>query len=136
MRKCYICKEEKDLEAFRRQKSPCRVCERIERKKYKKAYQPGDWKKTTKVAARRRLRHRLYLISLLGGKCVKCETSDVRVLQFDHIDPKSKEFGINKRLYYSLKVLEPEALKCQLLCANCHVIKTQECGDTRHRKSA
>lgn len=35
---------------------------------------------------------RTQFIQWLGGKCVKCNTTNN--LQFDHIDPKTKSFGI------------------------------------------
>ncbi len=63
-----------------------------------------------------------YLVEMLGGSCVGCGTTES--LQFDHIDRKTKSFTIGKKMGYSLEYLIPEAKKCQLLCKECHKIKT------------
>ena len=71
----------------------------------------------------RKAKNRSYLIEMLGGKCVGCNTTEH--LQFDHIDRKQKKFTIGKMLESSLEnKLIPEAEKCQLLCKSCHQLKT------------
>lgn len=61
-------------------------------------------------------------IARLGGKCVKCGSTDK--LQFDHIDPLTKEFPIGKLMNVSKAKAEFELAKCQLLCVPCHQAKT------------
>lgn len=68
--------------------------------------------------------NRNYVIDYLGGKCTACGTTED--LEFDHIDPTTKEFEMSKPL--SRKNL-PEGYmteldKCQLLCKACHKKKT------------
>jgi hypothetical protein len=48
------------------------------------------------------------------------------VLEFDHCSGK-KDFNISTglQLGFSLAVLKKEIEKCQVLCANCHSVKTQ-----------
>jgi 5-methylcytosine-specific restriction endonuclease McrA len=46
-------------------------------------------------------------------------------LEFDHIDPSTKEFTISG-LSRAWDVLVTEAAKCQLLCRPCHVAKGAE----------
>lgn len=59
---------------------------------------------------------------LLGGKC-RC--GSVKDLQFDHVDPAIKSFTICTKLAgVSLVRLEQELAKCQLLCFDCHKLKT------------
>ena len=60
--------------------------------------------------------------------CRECGNKDFRVLDFDHIDASKKEFGICQLWKYSssLELLKNEIRKCQILCANCHRIKTYE----------
>lgn len=62
------------------------------------------------------------LVKLLGGKYMKCGYNKyVGALQFHHINPKEKSFGISSK-YQSWKVerLINEVKKCILICANCH----------------
>ncbi len=64
------------------------------------------------------------LIALLGAKCKICNSTEE--LQFDHIDPNTKEFDIaSKTRSYAYHKLEREAEKCQLLCRSCHLDKTK-----------
>ena len=58
------------------------------------------------------------LIALLGGKCSKCESADD--LEFDHVDPETKEFAICARMSLPMEELLREVAKCQLLCKPCH----------------
>lgn len=60
--------------------------------------------------------------------CAKCGNKDPRVLDYDHIDEKNK-IDIVSRMAgqtISMKILKNEIRKCQILCANCHRIKTFE----------
>jgi len=60
--------------------------------------------------------------------CAHCGYSDNAVaLDFDHIDPSTKEFLIPRFLCRSnLKRLFKEIRKCQILCANCHRIHSNQ----------
>jgi hypothetical protein len=72
------------------------------------------------ITARRKVR-RAQLIELLGGKCVRCGSTDA--LEFDHIDPETKVFAVGSDMSRAWDKLVEEALKCQLLCRECHVAK-------------
>ena len=68
----------------------------------------------------------------LGGKCVKCGTTEK--LQFDHIHPKDKLFAISKQILMAdRKKFQEELDKCQLLCIDCHIEKTRLNGEFKHR---
>lgn len=68
-------------------------------------------------------RRRLEYIAQLGGCCVKCGSKDR--LEFDHIDPSTKSFGVSDRMAGMAKDrLDAEVAKCQLLCIGCHFEKT------------
>jgi 5-methylcytosine-specific restriction endonuclease McrA len=78
---------------------------------------------------RRELRHRA--IQKMGGKCMHCGFDDERALVFDHIKPvrrglrgvaKSKQTGQDTHR----AVLHGQAKAYQLLCANCHMIKSRQ----------
>lgn len=57
--------------------------------------------------------------------CVDCGNTDVRVLQFDHREPEDK---VNSpgQLVTSYAKLQAEVAKCDVRCANCHMIRTAE----------
>lgn len=65
--------------------------------------------------------------------CVKCGYSDIRALDFDHINKEDKKENIKVLMNGTVSIvkLQSEIDKCQVLCANCHRIKTMECEDFR-----
>jgi hypothetical protein len=64
------------------------------------------------------------LLERMGGKCVKCNSTDE--LEFDHIDPSKKSFNISSGYHKPKEEMENELLKCQLLCNKCHLEKTKK----------
>ncbi len=61
------------------------------------------------------------LIAYKGGKCERCGyDKSSRALEFHHLNPSEKDFGISKVLTRSIQSLKEEADKCVLLCSNCH----------------
>ena len=84
----------------------------------------------------RRARRRLWLKKYMTEQgCAHCGTKDTRVLTFDHIDPSTKSFTILNNMgpiseYNGVPALIQEVRKCQVLCQNCHKIKTEEENDT------
>ena len=66
------------------------------------------------------------LIKYGGGKCQKCGYNACqRALEFHHLDPTQKDFGISKTLTKSISDLKSEVDKCILLCSNCHAEEHQ-----------
>jgi hypothetical protein len=72
----------------------------------------------------RKQRRKAKLIEMLGGKCVRCGTTED--LEFDHIDPSAKRFNVCSDLTRAWDVLVEEAMKCQLLCKEDHIAKGAE----------
>ncbi len=66
-------------------------------------------------------RLRAEALEMLGGQCVVCDS--VEDLQIDHIDPSTKEFSVSK-LRPSRERWLAELTKCQILCGDCHRLKT------------
>lgn len=56
----------------------------------------------------------------MGGKCNYCEESNIFLLDFHHLDPSKKEFGISQASSLDWNVLKLELDKCVLVCSNCH----------------
>ena len=71
----------------------------------------------------RHARQRAILVDYMGGKCAHCGSIDS--LEFDHIDPSSKSFSIMKHANRGLEFLIPELAKCQMLCVECHKVKSR-----------
>lgn len=71
---------------------------------------------------RRRRRVKEILVEEAGGRCVLCGYKRHSVaLQFHHVDPATKSFGLGVRgITRSIAKLRKEAAKYVLLCANCH----------------
>lgn len=71
---------------------------------------------------------KLKILEVLGGKCVRCGNSDIRVLDLDHIDPDKKNKPAHRNYPTPIRVAlwEKEMDNLQILCANCHRIKTHE----------
>lgn len=63
------------------------------------------------------------LSSLFGGRCCICGFDAFQeALEFHHIDPSTKTFGLtdSNAVTKALEKQLEEARKCVLLCANCH----------------
>lgn len=63
-------------------------------------------------------------LDALGGKCAVCGAG--HDLEFDHIDPQTKEFTITNGFTKPLEVFMAEVRKCQLLCHEHHKGKTKK----------
>jgi hypothetical protein len=77
------------------------------------------------------------LIQDAGGVCVDCGgTYPPFVMDFDHRDPSQKDFEISSARHRSasLSSLRAEANKCDLVCSNCHRMRThkQRCDGCRY----
>ena len=59
----------------------------------------------------------------MGGKCSVCGyNKSIKALEFHHIVPDSKTFGMSALFQKrpSWKVILKELKKCKLVCSNCH----------------
>jgi len=75
-----------------------------------------------KAVQKRRERVRLMAVNYKGGCCQACGYDRcIEALEFHHLDPLLKDFGISYKGYArSWERVRLEADKCVLLCANCH----------------
>lgn len=109
----------------------CALCDQPTRanglcmKHYQQGYQPEY--------QRRRYEERMdEMKAYLGGRCVRCGTTDE--LQFDHVDPTTKCFSIARYWNRPWKIMVVELDKCQLLCKPHHRDKTIANGDLRGKR--
>lgn len=87
----------------------------LERPKRSRSQQAVAWQKKSRAERKQRL------VDMLGGGCSRCGYNrSLRALDFHHRDPSTKEFVVSARLLMSWDEVVREALKCELLCKNCH----------------
>lgn len=56
-----------------------------------------------------------------GGKCIICNYNKcIGALEFHHVDPSIKDFGISRIKTFNWEKVKKELDKCVLLCSNCH----------------
>lgn len=71
----------------------------------------------------RRYRQKAALIELLGGKCSKCGwTGPAAALEFHHHNG-DKLHNVGAIYNQRWELVKAEAVKCKLLCSNCHRIE-------------
>jgi hypothetical protein len=58
---------------------------------------------------------------LMGHPCTDCNESDIRVLVFHHVLPKS--YGVTSMVRFKWDKILTEIAKCVVVCANCHMIR-------------
>lgn len=131
MIKCRRCKKEKPRSEFSKNKSKknglgsyCLACHRkLARDWYEKnkQYKRRD---SIKRQAVKRERARKFVLKNLT-ECVDCGETNKVVLEFDHVTGK-KVAGISYMTSngYKIEEIEKEIAKCEVVCANCHRIRT------------
>lgn len=88
----------------------------------------SEWRRNAKEA----------LVLEAGSQCKDCgETYPPFMMDFDHRDPAEKNFAISKGpngSIVSLERMRAEAQKCDLVCANCHRMRThrQRCSGCKY----
>lgn len=90
-------------------------------------------KKATIQTRKRRKDIQKYIDDIKKNGCNKCKLKNEQYLcifHFDHIYKKYKVNGVGKLAKDSLQRVKEEMKYCQLLCANCHEIKTLEENDS------
>lgn len=133
MKICTKCKLEKPLSSFGKLKKTkdglntnCKDCKQTY---FKEHYKNNEARrialKQTAIKNKERLqKYRLQYYHT--HPCSDCGNTDYRVLDFDHL--KDKEFNISDGIKwgYSLERIKAEIAKCEVVCSNCHRIRTWE----------
>jgi hypothetical protein len=134
---CKKCGETKEKsEFFFRDKkknilhTQCKICYKQNRKnkehyiKYKEAYLD----RINKRKLVRKKENRENMLSYFKTHyCIKCGERNPIVLDFDHRDEKTKKHNISAMIAsYNWETILMEIEKCDVLCSNCHRIKTSK----------
>lgn len=132
-KECRKCKRVKGLQGFNRQSASkdgfrreCRACQNKDNSTW---WRKNPDKRATQIAnnAKRIQRNRDYVLAYLQDHpCMDCEEDDVVVLEFHHLDPSLKVKAVSQLMYEttSLKRIQEEIDKCEVICANCHRRRT------------
>ena len=107
MSECFIkfCKKHGETEFVRRSDGRCR-CKKC----------------AIEAVTKRRDKVKKVAVDYKGGKCCVCGYDKcLSALDFHHLDPNEKEFGIGEKGYTrSIDSIKKEVDKCVLVCANHH----------------
>lgn len=130
---CTECGDEKNLDEFARKKegregraNKCKACQRAYVKRH---YQENKKHYKNRVALHNRKRREEYSLFIKWLKDVPCADCGQRLpdcaMDFDHVRGR-KLFDVSHMKYYSYsrEKLVAEILKCEVVCANCHRIRT------------
>lgn len=101
----------------------CKTCHKIYRDDH---YKNNKSKTLNKVYKRRKELIKLSSNYRSEKGCIDCGVKDYRILEYDHIKDKTKnisEMVFNGNSWSNI-LLEIE--KCEVVCANCHRIRTWE----------
>lgn len=105
----------------------CLTCSPFNRHNTKRLHMAiGSAEQKSKIAVERVQKRRRTLkemsVSYKGGMCCICGYNRcITALEFHHIDPNSKSFGLSERGFTrKWDVIKSELDKCILVCANCH----------------
>jgi hypothetical protein len=132
MKKCGSCKKVKDLSEFNKKsgrdhQSFCRVCDnKISRQRY-----AANKEHHIKVIAERNRKYKKetddYIRELkTATKCADCNKNyHWFQMDFDHVKgKKDRAVSVMVGQKVSLKKIKAEIEKCELVCANCHRLRT------------
>jgi Helix-turn-helix domain len=84
--------------------------------------QPRCKRCRAEAVARRRRKVKRILVEEAGGRCQMCGyDKSFAALEFHHLDPTKKAFGVARRgITRSIEKVREEVRKCILICSNCH----------------
>lgn len=127
---CSRCKVKRPIEEFNfRNRSTgvrhryCRECgKHFTRNHYKR-------NKSQYIARsmRSNIKRREYLQQLKSRPCADCGMQyPYYVMDFDHREDEEKVFEMNRVAYVSMRALKQEIKKCDLVCSNCHRVRTYQ----------
>lgn len=145
MKTCDTCKIPKPDSEFNKNKakkdglnSICKECSRKRSRQYYK--EKGELHKKNVVRRNKKNRKVLqdYILQhFKSNSCKDCGNSDPRVLEFDHLPQFKKSKDISRLLAASVSTntLQKEMDKCEVVCANCHKIRTVERSKVNYRKN-
>lgn len=102
---------------------------------YSRAYRQHQQPKVRATQARQWNKYRAAALDALGGCCMECGNDDPRVLEIDHADGSGGQDRKRRSKVSILRSVVTNHSDYQLLCANCHRIKTIVNGEHLRRSA-
>lgn len=133
MKTCSRCKQEKDYSKFHKRtyksgtvayQPYCKVCQ----KEYDKKYYEDDKERRKQINKRWQEEFIEWYNELKQKPCTDCNKKfDPVCMQWDHLPKYDKIEGVGKlaRTTWSKEKVLEEIKKCELVCANCHALRTK-----------
>lgn len=141
MIKCTGCSEEREESDFNwknkaagQRSKRCKACTRADSAQH---YQANKQSYNDRAKKNRPVYYQKckdYIVEYLGSHpCVDCGNDDIRVLQFDHREMVGQKAKRVSEYMNSFGRMLQEISKCDVRCANCHMIRTFEQLGWEHR---
>lgn len=127
-KRCSMCKNELPLESFSknhtRKDGLCGACKECNKAYHKIHYKKNKQDYLDKSKRRRKKLSKDWALFKSTLKCKQCGYDKHPVaLDFHHKDPSKKDEGLARLITTgSMKRIQEELEKCDVLCANCHRI--------------
>lgn len=127
---CTKCETTKDTSQFSKNKAHkdglATMCKECWNKYYKAYYASG--KERERLAKNNKVNMEAVRDFVKEAKSVPCadcgEQYPSYVMDFDHLPEYEKLFTIAQKSRYTLKKVKEEVKKCEVVCSNCHRIRT------------
>lgn len=142
---CFICRKEHEQFAISpRTQLPTKVCVGCWELHYanrakSSEYHKDKQRKEGRAARKKQIaRNREYLRAILDGcSCMDCGYSNWIALELDHRDPSLKYDAVTRMVNdgTTLERIKQEVDKCDIVCANCHTIRTAQRANSWRTKS-
>lgn len=124
MKRCRACDKDLPLESFGPRRAKCRDCRRAQdRARYQRS---TDWELRRANQKVKYERAKAIVLEIKKNPCTDCGgIFPPYVMHFDHRDPSQKRFAVSTLTGSGhIRSLLAEIEKCDLVCANCHAIRT------------
>lgn len=128
-KRCPTCQQTKSTEHFHKNRarrdglaSHCKDCQKTISRKHYESNKPAYYTRNKRAKRKQSLE---ILEMKKNTPCKDCGGSfHPYIMEFDHRDPETKLFSIARRGKIVYKKLRDELAKCDLVCANCHKLRT------------
>lgn len=130
-KQCQRCREVKPVSEFTRNYRICSYCNACKERRTKDREERGVNRATPQQmqasAYNQHRKYQVFMEQLKNKPCADCGQSyPPYVMEFHHPDPsiKTSEVATLRNRHAEFHIIEREAEKCILLCANCHRVRT------------